>query len=612
MKPLSKIFPISFLLLFSVFSLSGLQAQDRADLEIVYPSKDFAKLDTFESLNLEDADKLFSKKDYKGAFAAYKAYSFEFTRSAALPYVLLRMGRCLHKVEKRNAAIKAYQDVVDYFPDDVVYAAAALYYIGECHGLNGDEAKKTATWARMVKDDDYVQQPRSGTALSYLGSTMAKLGKFDEAAQYQWRTAVAFRKTNERAAQGARSAVLSHYSVRNPDHSKLKDFYTEAGGFDGRGDKTGNPQEDKRYWTGVLDTVLKSKTAQEKKETISRYWVGQFGSLFAKDDSLRIKSFALQLIYEKDPEAHSAKLAKQLKSGEVTFDRITNFVMAIQGDSKRQLAFASEHAGPLAASAKPQSWANLIYRLDGSAKKGFYAKHLAELHPGLEQKGKLYWMNELRRHGLHEEAASVMRTVRTTNMSDKELAGFAGFVAYYETEETVLQYIARMKDKTAAAKARFDYYNGKSHRNVPFMEKALAEIPALQKSPEYATVDLTFRQAQLLQGVSRFEESIKAYRSANKQPDSTWGITDCLVAMKQYPKAIKTVKDLEALGGSVASRASLKAADIYKIAGDKGKEVAQLRNVLRNYPKSGESSEAHNRLEAYGVALVGGEAKADE
>ena len=44
------------------------------------------------------------------------------------------MGRCLHQLEKRNAAIKAYQDVVDYFPDDVRYAAAALFYIGECHG----------------------------------------------------------------------------------------------------------------------------------------------------------------------------------------------------------------------------------------------------------------------------------------------------------------------------------------------------------------------------------------------------------------------------------------------------------------------------------------------
>jgi TolA-binding protein len=144
------------------------------------------------------------------------------------------------------------------------------------------------------------------------------------------------------------------------------------------------------------------------------------------------------------------------------------------------------------------------------------------------------------------------------------------------------------------------------------MEKALTEIPTLKKSPEYATMDLTFREAQLLEGVGRFEESIKAYRSANKQPESTWGITDCLIAMKQYGNAIKTVRDLEALGGTVASRASLKAADIYKTAGDKSKEVAQLRSVLKRYPKSGESSVAHNRLESYGVALIGGEAQAEE
>ena len=31
--------------------------------EITYPGKEFAKLDTFEGLNLEDADKLFGKKD---------------------------------------------------------------------------------------------------------------------------------------------------------------------------------------------------------------------------------------------------------------------------------------------------------------------------------------------------------------------------------------------------------------------------------------------------------------------------------------------------------------------------------------------------------------------
>ena len=309
--------------------------------EIGYPGENFAKLDTFESLNLEDADKLFNKKDYKGAFAAYKAYSFEFTRSEALPYVLLRMGRCLHLLEKRNSAIKSYQDVVDYFPDDIVYAAAALYYIGECHGQNGEETKKTATWARMVKDDDYVQQPRSGTALSYLGTTMAKLERFNEAAQYQWRTAVAFRRTNERAAQGARSAVLYHYAVRSPDHTKLKEFYIGAGGWDGRGQKTENPQEDSRYWSSVMDSVLRSKVSAEKKESLSRFRSGQFASLFPKDDGLRIKLFALQLIFEKDPEAHSLKLAKQLKSGEVNLGRVGTFARAIARDTKRQFAFAS-------------------------------------------------------------------------------------------------------------------------------------------------------------------------------------------------------------------------------------------------------------------------------
>ena len=74
---------------------SHLSSRLQAVEEVRYPAESFAKLDTFEALNLEDADKLFLKKDYKGAYAAYKAYSLEFARSPALGYVLLRMGRCL-------------------------------------------------------------------------------------------------------------------------------------------------------------------------------------------------------------------------------------------------------------------------------------------------------------------------------------------------------------------------------------------------------------------------------------------------------------------------------------------------------------------------------------
>ena len=196
-------------------------------------------------------------------------------------------------------------------------------------------------------------------------------------------------------------------------------------------------------------------------------------------------------------------------------------------------------------------------------------------------------------------------------MDDPLLLRYANFVANYEPEETVFRYYARLKDKGLATKARFDYYNARTHRNAPNVEKALAEIPALLKDPKYAG-GLALRQAQLLHQIGRYEEAIKSYQAANVQPTSTWGVTDCLVSLKQYGKAINTVQQLESVGGNTAAQAAFKVADIYRISGQKGKEVTQLRLVLVRYPKSRESSEAHNRLENYGVALTGGAAEADE
>ncbi len=547
--------------------------------EITYPGDAFAKLDTFEGLNLEDADKLFAKADYKGAYAAYKAYSFEFAKSKALPYVLLRIGRCLHKLEKRNAAITAYQDVVDYFPDDIRNAAAALYYIGECHGENGEDAKQTATWARMVKDDGYVNQPNSGTALTFLGNAMEKLGKYDEATEYQWRTAVAFLKTNPEAANSARAAVLSHYALRSPNHEKLTEFYIAASGFDGRGQNTEKPEEDARYWTSVFETILRASGEPASKEKAAAYWGAKFGDRLTENDYLRKQWADVQMLHEKDRAAWLARMEKQFASKPADMERILLWC----------------------------DW----YQLDPEMRSKFFAKQSTPFLAALKLPEKMSLMNKLR-HPLRmdAEAQEVMRSVRTDGMTDEELNAYATFLANYQTEEEVLRLIARIKDKLFATKARFDYYNGRSYRNAPYMEKALAEIPELLKSPKYAE-GLPIIQARLLQNLGRHEDAIKAYRAANVQPESTWGVADCQAALKQFDQAVKTVKELEAVGGAIASQASLKAADIYRIAGDKGREVTQLRQVLKRYPKSGESSEAHNRLETYGVALTGGEAEAD-
>lgn len=568
------------LLTLSALSLSAacISAQNQAGKEIIYPGEAFAKLDTFEGVNLEDADKRFTAGDFQGAYAAYKAYSFEFPKSKALPYVQLRLGRCLHKLDKRNAAIKAYQDVVDYFPDDVAYAAAALFHIGECHGQNGEAEKQTAVWARMVKDDGYVMQPNSGTALIHLGTEMQKLGKYGEAAEYQWRTAVAFLKTNPGAAADARKAVILHYVTRSPDHEKLKEFFIAASGFNGDGRNTDKPEEDARYWTTVFQTALEKNDDAPAREKSCAYWTAKMGDRFTDNDDLRRLWCDATLVHDKDPAGWLARMEKQFALKPATIDRILQWCGYLKPDPKLRSAFFAKQAKSMLASVKPAELIGLM--------------------------AKLHYPQQM-----DEEAQLVMRAIRADSLTDEEIRSFALLAAHYQTEEEVLRHIARIKDKLFATKARFDYYNGRSFRNPPFMEKALIEIPELLKSPQYAD-GLTWTKATLLQNLGRHEEAIEAFRAANKQPDSTWGISDSLVGLKQYDQAIKTISDLESVGGDVASQASLRVADIHRISGDKVREVNQLRTVLRRYPKTKESAAAHDRLESYGVALVGGESEA--
>lgn len=554
-------------------------AQNQAGQEILYPSASFSKLDTFEGVNLEDADKLFKASDFNGAYAAYKAYSFEFPKSKAMPYVLLRLGRCLHKLDKRNAAIKGYQDVVDYYPDDVAYAAAALYHIGECHGQNGEEDKQTAVWARMVKDDGYVTQPNSGTALVHLGSAMQKLGKHDEAAEYQWRTAVAFLKTNPGAAEAARKSVLAHYVGRNPNHEKLKEFFTAASGFDGTGRNIENPEENPGYWSTVLQTALGMTGDAPAREKACAYWTAKVGDRFTEHDELRRLWSDASYVHEKKLDSWQARLEKQFSLKPASMDRVLQWCGYYKSNPKIRSEFFAKHTKTMLTSMKPKELMDLIGKL---------------------QSGHL---------DMKEEAQTVVRSIRTDTLTDPEIQRFVMLAANYQTEEEILRHTTRIKDPLFAAKTRFDYYLSKSHKNPPYMEKALIEIPELAKSPQYAD-GLTWTKATLLQNLGRHEEAIEAFRAANKQPDSTWEISNCLVALKQYPQAISTVSELESIGGAVASRASLQVANIYKISGDKANEVSQLRTVLRRYPKTGESAAAHDRLESYGVALVGGEAEA--
>lgn len=566
------------IILFLVLAAPWLSLSVLAD-EVVYPGEAYAKLDTFEAVSLRDADKLYIKNDYRGAYAAYKAYSTEFPHGKALPYALLRMGRCLHMEGKRNTAIKAYQDVVDYFPNDVRYAAAALFYIGQCHLQNGNEDQCLAVWAKMVKDKDYVQQANSGSALTALAEAMQKRGDFEEAASYQWRTAVNFRQSNPRAAEDARNSVVYHYVVRSPNQEKLLAFCNEVGGF-GWQQRIDKPEENPVYWRHVLNVALGAKVEEKKREDVCRYWDAQMGDRFTENDSLRVDWFNVRLVYDKDVQAWGKRMFAQFELKPATLDRV-------------------------------RDWLGNFMAYPG-LKTEFYQKYGQPLVAGLNNEQKLALVDFLRqRVRMPDEALVVLHSVRTQEMDDAALRRYAFVVVDFEGEEAFLRAVEKMKDKTAAAGTRFDFYYGRAFRNSDYQNKALAELPLLTKVSDNPQ-QFVWPHATLLQWQGQYEEAIKLYRKDNRQPESSWRIIDCRVAMKDYASAIQLAGELESLGGDIAAAACLRAADIYRSSGDKAKEVQQLQLVLRRYPKSGQSSTAHERLENYGVKLIGGESKAEE
>jgi tetratricopeptide (TPR) repeat protein len=302
------------------------------------------------------------------------------------------------------------------------------------------------------------------------------------------------------------------------------------------------------------------------------------GSRFQENDELRKLWCDAQLAHEKDSERWKSRLETLYAAKPASIERVLQWC---------------RYYGPL-----PE------------LRSEFFATEAKPLLSGLKFDEQMKLINSLRGLRMDEEIRVVMRGIDTRGLSDEQIVRFVNFAGNYESEDVIMRHINRMKDPLAATKARFDYYESRSHRNKPFMEKALAEIPELRKSPKYAGQQLSWDEGRLLQGLGRYEEAIKAYRSSNRQPDSTWAVAECLERMKQYPEAIKTLREIESVGGNVASRASLEIAKVYRASGDKAREVDQLRIVLRRYPKSGESSEAHRTLENYGVALIGGESEA--
>lgn len=566
--------------------VAGLAAAAERGQETSLTSAERAKLDTFEGVSIDKADKIFAAKDWPRAVAEYDAFILQFPESKVTPYAILRKGRALQETQKRFEAVKVYQEVLDFFPDDVTYAAAALYRIGECHMQSGDATKAMKAWLDLSEDADYVKEPVGAPALNGLAENLIKQGRADEGIKRYEQVAVEFRKKNPEAARAAIARVVPYHVRTKPDAKRLRDFYVAVQTFHHSPRTPGNDvATDADYWTEVRREIEQNDRftdAQKgEREAFFRYWAGQLQTALPANDDQQIAIANSIRAYERDEAAWGRRLDKQFadhqKEGD--FRRIGRWVGLFAADRAkadeyyRKLDFAKMSNADILA---------LVYAIVDNrgdpalAVNTFEKLKLAEL-PDAEKQGICNWMRDRwERRGTRDLA----------------LRACLGFTDQATGKMAALRYL-HWRCQHGQIRDADDFKDG------------LAVAAELQKVPDAAKEAFALG-GNLLQWSGKYEEAIKAYQQADSPPQTLFWTAECLAKLGKLEPAVAQLQEVQNFFKDQAPAAALAIAYLYRDAGIKQKYVRALYAVSKRYPKSGESSQAHQRLEEMGLPIGGG------
>ncbi len=613
----------------------------RADIgEVALSNEEMSKLDTFEGHTLAKADQTFNKKQYRQARAEYDSFILEFAKSKVVPYALLRKGRCAQLDDKRFQAIGDYDEVLDFFPNDVKYAAAALYFIGDCHSANGDIVKAMKAWAEMADDKEYRREPLAAFAINHLADYLLKQEKDAEAVKYFEQVAVTFRTSNRDASTHARGPVIRYYIRTAPNEPQFREFYANMRAFEHHpktvpGDLTNDPA----YWDCARGNIrghgqFEDTQADEGKRYYV-YWSGQMRGKFPEDDEFQIELANFRYLGDGNRAAWfqllDSQYGKYAKPGqwqrikrwielyaehptkvEQYFRKIDAAKTSSDGIVEVMLALWKAEGGrPLAKQLLEKlNFDPLEDKRKGNLALSFYdddqivtSRFLSKIDyakmSGLEigSLARGFWQldSQLSKH--------VLQKVRYNEMTDREIAGLArGF--WRLSGDVIRDVCMRIADKNYGKSELLNYYHDRHHGGWnPQAGLPLAED--LTKVDKYATA-AWWAKAEFLDALKQYAKAIAAYKNCQNEPTNLWRIANCHDRLGKLDAAVTQTREIENFFPSDASRAAMYVAQLYKRADEKKKYISSLRDVLKKYPESGQSRQAHTELEKEGFKMGGG------
>lgn len=104
-----------------------------------------------------------------------------------------------------------------------------------------------------------------------------------------------------------------------------------------------------------------------------------------------------------------------------------------------------------------------------------------------------------------------------------------------------------------------------------------------------------------------YDTAIKLYEEAPAPPGTLWSVADCHRSAGRKPRAQATLDEICSIFPNDAPNAMLRKGDWYRDDGDTKMAIGCYRRILAHadWKKSGAASQAHQRLEAMGIATGG-------
>lgn len=547
----------------------------RAEAEVTLTDKEFKDLDQFEAFALQKADKAFlsEKKEFKQAAAEYDAFALDNPRSKALPYALLRKARCIQLSHKRNAAVKAYQEVIDFFPENVTFAGAALYYIGQCWWEDGEPDKALKSWAQMAEHPKYRTHYLAATALNMLAENMLKQEQTARAIEYFKQVAIDFRTANPDSARHAMwNQVIPYYIRTSPDEPKLRDFYVKVQTFeqDPRKPKA-DADEDKVYWTRIREYIQKhsqfTDVQADQRRQFFAYWAQQMLNKFPEWDDFQIDA----AIFQRAADGNDAAFAQRIDAQFSKYQK--------DGDYARIVKWIHVYAD------------NKAKRMEYFSKLDFAKMPVLLIH---------HLMTDLYDNAKDPVLGkSVFGQLRLGEMPDAEKTNLARHM--WQRDGDLVKVIAQSyKEQNVGQMELLRYYHWRQDgpNGLPLCDQ-------LKGIPEF-TKEVLWKKAEFHHWKEQWNDAITAYRESDSPPQSLFRISECYIRMGKMDPALEQLRQIDNFFQDHGSEAYLRIAHIYRDAKMKEKYEAALRVIMKKYPKSVQSSDAHQELEKMGAKIGGG------